>query len=131
MDAAVEMEWPDLIMANETLPRKGNWPCVDEGVFDVDGNPLPQLPALPPPQNDKCPELVSNSSGDASDQDLLEDGHEWYPDEATLENRVLLPTKEKIRDVVNAAQEVARRSTRENKGIPSKRLWLPKLLIWR
>ena len=76
LDAAVEMEWPDLVMAEEKLTRKGNWPSVDEGVRDVDGNPLPQLPALPPPQNDKCPELVSNSSGDASDQDLLEDGPE-------------------------------------------------------
>ena len=43
---------------------------------------------------------MSNFSGDATDQDLLEDGVEWYPDDAAPENPVLCLAKEKIKGAV-------------------------------
>ena len=56
---------------------------VDEEIPDAVGNPLPQLPRSPLPQSADLPKLVNNSSGGDEDEDHLEGGLEWYPDDAT------------------------------------------------
>ena len=83
------------------------------------GNPLPQLPRSPLPQSADLPKLVSNSSGDDEDEDHLEDGPEWYPNDATPLNPLGVTddfSEPSIDDPDYDPQHV-RRSARENRGM--------------
>ena len=74
------------------------------------GRHLPKLHEPPLLRNDDYTELVNSSSGDDSAQDLLEDGAEWYPDEATPVNLEIGLAKYKLKKVVQATYEVVRNS---------------------
>ena len=79
------------------------------------GNPLPQLPRSPLPQSSDLPELLSNSSGGDEDEDHLEDGPEWCPDDATPLNP--LGVNDNFSETSIDDLEPVRRSARENRGM--------------
>ena len=73
-----------------------------------------------PPQNQELPELVSNSSGSDDDQDVLEDGPEWYPDDATPTNP-FGPGDDDNDAETTYIPSFPRRSSRPNRGAPPNR----------
>ena len=123
------MTWPDLQEGSQRVgggdfgsgqQAQENIHSADERIPDAVGNPLPQLLGAVPLQNQELPELVSNSSGSDEDQYVLEDGPEWYPDDATPTNPFGFVEDDTDAEPTDRSS-FPRRSSTQNRGAPPNR----------